>query len=340
VNFLIISPTQSGIGGIAGVVQNQRNFLKKQGYSVDIISSENTFTIPIRGLKNPSFMISSYLKTKLNKNYDIVHAHNPISAMAMKNIHGKKILSLWGLFSEQIEILHGKTLSKISNQLEKNSLKWADVITVASKEIQNHYRNLGYETHYIPNAINIEDLSTESKRNYKKQIIYVGRLSKEKGSSTLIEISKNLNDEIDLIIIGSGPDKEFFKTLSLKRKNIHFLGYQPKNVVIPLIRGSDILLSPSLKEGGVSTTILEGMACKTAIIATKLAVYDEELDDDAILKISSNDSEKFINSINYLIDDSSKREKLSEKGYELSKLYSWDNIGKKYLDIYQKLQNS
>ncbi len=336
-NFLIISPTQSGIGGIAGVVQNQYNFLKKQGYFVDIISSENTFTIPIRGLKNPSFMISSYLKTKLKKNYDIVHAHNPISALAMKNIHGKKVLSLWGLFSEQIEILHGKTLSKVSNQLEKNSLKWADAITVASKEIQNHYKNLGYDTYYIPNAINIEDLPTESKRDYRKQIIYVGRLSKEKGSSTLKAISQNLNDEIDLIIIGSGPDEEFFKTLSLKRKNIHFLGYQLKNIVIPLIRGSDLLLSPSLKEGGISTTILEGMACKTPIIATKLAVYDEELDDDAVFKILPNDSEKFLNSINSLIDDQPKRKQLSERAYELSKLYSWENIGKKYLKIYQKL---
>ena len=92
--ILIISPTQSGIGGIAQHVQGLTKFLKKQGHEVEIISSENTFTIPIKGLKNPSFMISSFFKSKFKKEYDIVHAQNPISALAMKNIKGKKILSL------------------------------------------------------------------------------------------------------------------------------------------------------------------------------------------------------------------------------------------------------
>ena len=73
--ILLISPTQSGIGGIAQHVNNLKNFLEKNDNTVEIISSENTFTIPIKGLKNPSFMISSFLKTRFKKNFDIVHAH-------------------------------------------------------------------------------------------------------------------------------------------------------------------------------------------------------------------------------------------------------------------------
>ena len=92
--ILIISPTQSGIGGIAQHVQWLKNYLKKHNNTVEIISSENTFTIPIKGLKNPSFLISSFFKSKFKKEYDIVHAQNPISALAMKNVRGKKILKL------------------------------------------------------------------------------------------------------------------------------------------------------------------------------------------------------------------------------------------------------
>ena len=101
--ILLISPTQSGIGGIAQHVKNLENFLEKNDNTVEIISSENTFTIPIKGLKNPSFMISSFLKTKFKKNFDIVHAHNIPSALAMKNSSGKKILTIHGIFSEQID---------------------------------------------------------------------------------------------------------------------------------------------------------------------------------------------------------------------------------------------
>ena len=114
--ILLISPTQSGIGGIAQHIQGLTKFLEKKEYCVEITSSENTFTIPIKGLKNPSFMISSFLKTKFNKDYDIVHAHNIASALAMKNIKGKKILSIHGIFSKQINHLHGKTLANISSK--------------------------------------------------------------------------------------------------------------------------------------------------------------------------------------------------------------------------------
>ena len=153
--ILLISPTQSGIGGIAQHVQGLTKFLKKKDYCVEIISSENTFTIPIKGLKNLSFMISSFFKTKFNKDHDIVHAHNISSALGMKNIKGKKILSIHGIFSNQINELHGKTLASISSKYEKNALKWADAITVISKEAFDHYTNLGYNVFQVPNAIDI-----------------------------------------------------------------------------------------------------------------------------------------------------------------------------------------
>lgn len=86
----MISPTSSGIGGISQHVQGLKFFLESKGNTVEIISSENTFTIPIKGLKNPSFMISSFFKSKFKKNFDVVHAQNPISAIAMKNVKGKK----------------------------------------------------------------------------------------------------------------------------------------------------------------------------------------------------------------------------------------------------------
>ena len=46
--ILLISPTQSGIGGIAQHVQGLKTFLENEGNNVQIISSENTFTIPIK----------------------------------------------------------------------------------------------------------------------------------------------------------------------------------------------------------------------------------------------------------------------------------------------------
>ena len=68
-NILLISPTSGGIGGIAQHVDGLSQFLTGFGHQVDVISSANTLTIPIKRLKNPSFMFSSFLNiiTDVNK---------------------------------------------------------------------------------------------------------------------------------------------------------------------------------------------------------------------------------------------------------------------------------
>jgi len=100
--ILLISPTSGGIGGIAQHVDGLSQFLTGVGNEVDVISSANTLTIPIKRLKNPSFMFSSFLKTKFKKGNDIVHAHHIAGALAMKNASCKKILSIHGIYSKNI----------------------------------------------------------------------------------------------------------------------------------------------------------------------------------------------------------------------------------------------
>ena len=228
----MISPTSSGIGGISQHVQGLKFFLENQGNYVEIISSDNTFTIPIKGLKNPSFMISSFFKSKLKKNFDIVHAQNPISAVAMKNVSGKKILSLQGNFSKQISLLHGNTMGGLSAKLEKNALEWADIITVPSKDMYEEYLKKGYKVFYVPNAIDISSFPQEKDKRYEKQLIYAGRLSEEKGILDLLEISEKIPKDIDLIILGSGPEESKVKEIVKKFSNIHFLGYQSKKNMV------------------------------------------------------------------------------------------------------------
>jgi glycosyltransferase involved in cell wall biosynthesis len=333
--ILMISPTSSGIGGIAQHVQGLKNFLESKENYVEIISSNNTFTIPIKGLKNPSFMVSSYLKSKFKKNFDIIHAQNPISALAMKNVKGKKILSLQGNFSEQISLLHGNTAGSISSKLEKNALKWADAITVPSKEMYEEYTKNGYHVSHVPNAIDISSFPKDKDKRYEKQLIYAGRLSEEKGILDLLNVTEKLSKDIDLIIVGSGPEESKVQEIAKKFSNIHFLGYQSKENTIKLIRGSDILIQPSIMEGGTSSTLLEAMACKTPIIATSVGGNKETIIHmKTAYVVTPNQPSQIFDAINDLLKSPDKADLLSKNAYELVLNYDWKNIGKKYLEVY------
>jgi glycosyltransferase involved in cell wall biosynthesis len=336
--ILIISPIQSGIGGIAQHVHGLNTFLKNEGNDVEIISSENTFTIPIKGLKNPSFMISSSLKAKFKKNNDIVHAHNIPSAKAMKNASGKKILTIHGIYSQQIKNLHSKTTSKIATKYEKEALEWADVITVVSKDAFDYYKKLGLNVYHIPNSIDIQSLSTKSDRRYQKQIIFAGRLSSEKGIDVLCELIEILPSDIHLIILGSGPKENLLKNTS--KSNVDYLGYLPKNETISLIRGSDILIQPSLIEG-ISSTILEAMACKVPVITTNVGGNKEIIEHNTTgILIEPNNSQKLLDEILKLFASSDFRNKLINSAYSNVQKYDWSHVGKLYLTLYNELLKS
>jgi len=335
--ILLISPTSGGIGGIAQHVDGLSQFLTGLGHEVDVISSANTFTIPIKRLKNPSFMFSSFLKTKFKKGNDIAHAHHIAGALAMKNVSCKKILSIHGIYSKNIAQLYGKTTSNISKKYEKTALNFADAITVNSKEGYDYYTEMGFNVVQIPNAIDLNLIPKKSTKQFENQIIFAGRLSKEKGIEILLETAAQLPDNYHLLIAGSGPLEEKVRNLADKKINVHYLGYQAKQNLLSLIRGSDLLVQPSLEEG-ISSTLLEAMACGTCILGSNIEGISEIVENNKTgLLVEPNNRDELLNKILYLLPKKEKRLMMANEGLEIVKKYDWKRVGKLYLNFYESL---
>jgi glycosyltransferase involved in cell wall biosynthesis len=282
-------------------------------------------------------MISAFFKTKLKKGNDIVHAHNLPSALPMKNASGKKILTLHGIYSEQIDMLHGKTTGKLSSSYEKDALTWADAITVISKEAYDYYTKLGFKVTHVPNAIDISSLPQQKDRRYEKQIIFAGRLSKEKGILNLLEVTKRLPDDVHLLILGSGPEEDKVKESVKSKPNLHFLGYQTKERTLELIRGSDVLVQPSIAEG-ISSTILEAMACQTPVIATNIGGNKEVIEHNKTgILVELDSHEKFFDEIMELLSNNKKSKTICEEAFKKVKQYDWSYVGSLYLNLYKEL---
>jgi len=337
--ILLISPTSGGIGGIAQHVDGLSQFLTGVGHEVDILSSMNTFTIPIKRLKNPSFMFSSFLKTKFKKGNDIAHAHHIIAALAMKNFSCKKILSIHGVYSKNIDQLYGKTISNISKKYEKMALNLVDAITVNSKEGYDYYTKMGFNVVQIPNAIDLNLIPKKSTKQFKNQLIFAGRLSKEKGIEILLETASQLPNNYHLLIAGSGPLEEKVRKLSDEKTNLHYLGYQSKQNMLSLIQGSDLLIQPSLEEG-ISSTLLEAMACGTCVLGSDIEGISEVIENNKTgLLVEPNNSDELLNKILYLLPKKEKRLSMANEGLERVKKYDWKIVGKLYVNFYESLLN-
>jgi len=140
-----------------------------------------------------------------------------------------------------------------------------------------------------------------------------------------------------LVILGSGPEEEKVREAAKNQPNLYFFGYQPPENTIPLIRGSDALIQPSIVEG-ISSTILEAMACKTPIIATEVGGNKEILENNKTgILIEPDSYEKFLDKIQELFTDKERAKKIGENAFSKVQQYDWSNVGKRYLEIYSSL---
>ena len=311
--FLFISPRYSGgIGGHASMLANQ---LENSGHDVTKMETPH---IPIKNLKNPSFAVLGVLKGLVNREkYDIVHAFNVPSAFAMHYANGtKKVLSVHGMFSEQVDALHSKTVGSIASKTEHKVLKWADGLTTDSKFTQKIYKEkLGLNFTHLPSAIDSEKLDKiPSVEKNEKQIIFLGRNSHEKGIDILQKIESKLNGNVVYCTNLSWED-------AMKE-----------------LKKSSILVVPSRMES-LPTNIKEAFYFKIPVVATNIGGIPELIINKQTGLLVS--SEIIADTINHLLSDSKLSKKLTSNAYNfIINNMTWKKVLPQYLDFYSNLLNS
>lgn len=339
----VVSPRTSGIGGVAQHVSKLVELLRRDGNEVDVVSAENTPYLPVKGLMNPSFALSAAAKAALGRlagrRYDVVHAHNVPSALAMRIAAGGKVLTLHGVFSEQIGYLHGGLAGRLGEWVERRALKWADAVTAVSAAVAEHYRRLGVEVAYVPNAVDPADLPGEGVRLYDAQVVYCGRLSREKGVDALIDAFKRVRANAHLIVIGGGPLERELREAARGDPRIHFTGPLPRSEALKLVKGSDVFVLPSRHEG-LSTALLEAMAMGVPVVATRVGGNTELVEHAVTGLLTDPEPIQLAQAISLLLEDRALARRLAEAGRKLViEKYSWPVVYRQYLAIYKSVSN-
>ena len=222
--------------------------------------------------------------------------------------------------------------------VERAALEWADVVTAVSKQVAEHYAKLGYQVVYVPNAIDPLELPSEGTRLYKPQVVYTGRLSREKGVDILVKAFKELDLNAHLVIVGEGPLRKELEELARDDPRIHLLGPRPRGETLKIVRGSDVFVLPSRQEG-LSTSLLEAMAMGVPVIATAVGGNLELVKNRLTgLLIPPEDPEALLNALRELLEDPSLAAKLGEEARRyVVKEFSWEVAYERYLRVYEEL---
>ena len=312
-NILFISPTYSGAGGIGPHAFRVAEKLREIGYNVELMHIPH---IPIKNLKNLSFSLFGTIKGISNKKtYDVVHAWNLPSAFIMKRIKSKKkILSVHGVYSKQVEMLHSKITSGIVSSQESQILDWADVLTTDSKAVQSEYKKkLGKYFEYLPAPLDktkFEKIPNVEKN--PKQIAYVGRDSFEKGTDILRKIESQING------------------------TVKFCTDLPWDETMKILKASQMLVVPSRTES-IPQVIKEAFYLKVPVIATNVGGNPElVVHQETGILVPPEDPEKLMIAINNLLDNEEARKNFANNAFEfINKNFSWDVLLEKYTNLYE-----
>jgi len=311
--ILFISPTFSGAGGIGAHAFRLSQKLSQEGYDIELMDVPH---IPIKNLKNPSFSVFGTLKALSNsKTYDVVHAWNVPSAFIMKHIKAKKkILSVHGIYSQQVKMLHSKLTGSIIGSKESEVLDWADVLTTDSKSVQLEYKKkLGKDFEYIPAPLDPKRFTNipDVKKN-QKQVVYLGRDSFEKGIDVLEKIEPNIDGSIKYC-----TSLEWHKAMEV-------------------LKSSQVLVLPSRIES-VPQSILEAFYLKIPVIATNVGGVHELVSNNKTgLLVTPNNSKELLEKINYLLNDIDLCNRLANNAHEfVMKNFSWEVLLPKYVKLYE-----
>jgi glycosyltransferase involved in cell wall biosynthesis len=282
--------------------------------------------------------------TNLLKEYNIIHFHELDFSFPLFSffVRKPKIFHLHGIDVNFLKRYH------LSRVILKHV---ADYYISISRQIERNLLELGISRDrilYLPNAVNGELFRPHGEKE-DNLILFVGRISFEKGLHVLLDSLRDLKKSVSLVIIGPATSLNYYQDIlkRIEKENqrgkhrITYLGALDQPEVAKWCQKASILILPSFSEG-FPVVILEALSCETPVIATPVGGIPEVVKnrENGIL-VPQNDPFKLAETIQFLLENEDMRIKFGHEGRELVvKEFSLKTVVSKLTRIYEQMLNS
>lgn len=318
--ILMIGPARSVNGGISAVVNNYYKVGLNKEIEMEYIGTMED------GSKwhKLQVAIGAFIRfiTRVSK-YELVHVH-----MASDVSLYRKLPFIWltKMFGKKLIIQqHGGNIKqfyysecgRIKQQFIKKILRKADAFIVVAPYLKDIFKEIVEEEkiEVLPNAI---EIPKEISHNYKEQnLLFLGRLCKEKGIYELLDAVMELKPEfpeLQMYLGGVWVEEELEKKAELCGDFVHYLGWIDAKEKDAYLQRCNLFVLPTYFEG-LPMSLLEGMAYGCACIATEVGGIPQVMTNrkDGLL-IPAKNVQALKEAIKELLQNSKLQEELGRNG--------------------------
>ena len=190
-----------------------------------------------------------------------------------------------------------------------------------------------------------EDDGSKSDREFK--IFTAGTLIRIKGFGLAVKAFNQFVDRSPnarLTIAGGGPEEQHLRRLVQEfglEEKVELLGPIPRDELMDRMASSDVLLFPSLRDGG-GTVVIEAMSAARPVVCLDAGGPGLHIDDSCGIKIDPRSPSETVtglaDALERLYLDGDLREKKGQAGRQRAReSYHWDKLGDRLNEIYQPI---
>jgi glycosyltransferase involved in cell wall biosynthesis len=270
---------------------------------------------PWRAPLLPAFMAGyASAARRASRNADLVHAHWLPSGIAALATRRPFVVQLWGT---------DVALARRAPSLARTVLKRAEAVVCPSTALAGDATRLGArQIEVVPSGVDLPaEIGDEAD---PPEVLYAGRLSREKGVLELVEAAGDLN----LVVAGDGPLRD---QVPMAR------GFVPPAELAELYARAAVVACPSHREG-FGVACLEAMAHGRPVVASGVGgLLDLVVNGETGIVVEPGNVPALRAALERLLADRDLRRRMGEAGRRrAAEHFSWPIVTRKTLDVYAR----